>query len=249
MICKCGPRVLHHWAHKGRRNCDPWWESETAWHRDWKNQFPERCREIHHRAHDGEIHRADVRTPTGIYIEIQHSSMSDAERCAREDFYRNLLWIVDASTFRRSFRILHPLPSPKSLIAADIVWFRPRSNWTSNTPGLFYRLSETRQDHPEKFITKFTVQSLDIMVKVHSSTEIGDEIGKAYSGHHQYHWVRPRKTWLESPCPVFLDFGEEGLAKLESYDVYGLPCIRFVAKSGFVKEAMSNPVACSICDG
>jgi hypothetical protein len=80
MLAKCGPRIIHHWAHVGRRNCDPWWESETHWHREWKNLFPENCREINHVAPDGEIHRADIKTPTGIYIEIQHSSMTDAKR-------------------------------------------------------------------------------------------------------------------------------------------------------------------------
>jgi len=24
MIAKCGSRIMHHWAHAGRRNCDPW---------------------------------------------------------------------------------------------------------------------------------------------------------------------------------------------------------------------------------
>jgi len=28
MVAKCGPRVIHHWAHAGRRNCDPWWEND-----------------------------------------------------------------------------------------------------------------------------------------------------------------------------------------------------------------------------
>lgn len=71
MVAKCGPRILHHWAHAGRRNCDPWWENETEWHREWKNLFPPACREISHTAPDGEIHRADIMTPTGIYIEVQ----------------------------------------------------------------------------------------------------------------------------------------------------------------------------------
>ncbi|WP_218834777.1 competence protein CoiA family protein [Burkholderia ubonensis] len=35
-IAKCGPRVMHHWAHASRRDCDPWWENETPWHREWK---------------------------------------------------------------------------------------------------------------------------------------------------------------------------------------------------------------------
>ncbi|MYK68074.1 MAG: CoiA-like domain protein, partial [Gammaproteobacteria bacterium] len=92
MIAKCGPRVIHHWAHKARRNCDPWWENETAWHREWKNHFPEECREVSHTAPDGEVHRADIKTPTGIVIEVQHSPMSDDERETRESFYGNLNW-------------------------------------------------------------------------------------------------------------------------------------------------------------
>jgi competence protein CoiA len=88
-IAKCGPRVMHHWAHYRVKDCDPWWENETQWHRDWKNRFPVDCREVSHIAKDGEIHRADIKTPTGIVIEIQHSSMTDAERIFREEFYQN----------------------------------------------------------------------------------------------------------------------------------------------------------------
>jgi hypothetical protein len=78
MVAKCGPRVMHHWAHAGRRNCDPWWENETPWHREWKNLFPEDCREVSHTAPDGEVHRADIKTPAGIVIEVQHSNMTDS---------------------------------------------------------------------------------------------------------------------------------------------------------------------------
>ena len=60
-IAKCGPRIIHHWAHEGRRNCDPWWENETKWHRYWKSQFPKDWLEISHMAADGEIHyKVDV---------------------------------------------------------------------------------------------------------------------------------------------------------------------------------------------
>ena len=64
MVAKCGPRIIHHWAHEGRRNCDLWWENETEWHRDWKNLFPLDCREVSHTAEDGEVDRADIRTYT-----------------------------------------------------------------------------------------------------------------------------------------------------------------------------------------
>ncbi|WP_287302509.1 hypothetical protein [Mesorhizobium sp.] len=44
-----------------------------------------RGREISHIAPDGEIHRADIKTPSGIVIEVQHSAMT-AERLSREAF-------------------------------------------------------------------------------------------------------------------------------------------------------------------
>lgn len=142
MIAKCGQRIMHHWAHAGRRNCDPWWENETAWHREWKNFFPEDCREISHTASDGEIHRADIKTPTGIIIEVQHSSMTDAERLSRESFYGNLVWVIDGRGFRKNFDIFHMLPDPTSQVAQDLVWFRASRKLRGAAHGIFWRLSE-----------------------------------------------------------------------------------------------------------
>jgi len=40
LIAKCGEVNVNHWAHKGNRNYDSWWENETDWHRSWKDKFP-----------------------------------------------------------------------------------------------------------------------------------------------------------------------------------------------------------------
>lgn len=112
MVPKCGSRVVHHWAHASRRDCDPWWENETNWHRQWKNYFPKECREVSHTALNGEIHRADIKTPTGIVIEVQHWLMTDEERESREAFYKNLLWILDGSSFTSRFHLGCMLPDP-----------------------------------------------------------------------------------------------------------------------------------------
>jgi competence protein CoiA len=77
------------------RNCDPWWEPETEWHRGWKNQFPAHCQEIIRKAEDGEKHIADVMTESGIVLEFQHSPLRREEREAREAFYQNMVWVVD----------------------------------------------------------------------------------------------------------------------------------------------------------
>lgn len=226
MIAKCGPRILHHWAHAGRRDCDPWWENETDWHRAWKNFFPDDCREISHTASDGEIHRADIKTPTGIIIEVQHSGMTDAERQSREAFYGNLVWIIDGRGFRDNFDIYHLLPDPASKVARDIVWVKAIRPMSGAADGMFFRLSEGRQDYPEREITKATLK----YGLIHSLREIRTKVEQAYRGHHQYDWVRPRRTWLDAACPVYIDFGNDFLLRLETYDESTLPCVRYVAK-------------------
>lgn len=95
MIAKCGQERIWHWAHRMARTCDHFWESETEWHRAWKNQFPKDWQEIVAVAKDGEKHIADVKTESGIVLEFQHSFLSRDEREAREIFYKNMVWVVD----------------------------------------------------------------------------------------------------------------------------------------------------------
>ncbi len=238
MIAKCGPRTINHWAHYRPKDCDPWWENETPWHRDWKNLFPMECREVSHIAHDGEIHRADVKTPTGIVIELQHSSMTDAERISREEFYGNLVWVVDGSSFCQNFDIYQGLPAPNSEVAKDLIWVKAKRH-TANA-GWFFRLSEARQENPH--ITKAEVQS----GRLHNIHDIQDQVNQSYNGYHQYDWVRPRKIWLDAQCPVYIDFGNDYLVKLEIYDESGLACIRYVTKRKFVHDVMVETHASTI---
>ena len=80
MLAKCGERVLWHWAHRGRRHCDSWWESETPWHRTWKARFPEANREVvQFDDRSGEKHVADVKTDAGVLLEFQNSPMAATE--------------------------------------------------------------------------------------------------------------------------------------------------------------------------
>lgn len=236
MIAKCGPRILHHWAHAGRRKCDPWWENETEWHRAWKNLFPAPCREIAHVAPDGEIHRADIKTPTGIVIEFQHSAMTDAERQSREDFYGNLVWVIDGRGFRDNFDIYHLLPAPDSQIAQDLVWCKASRTMRGAARGLFFRLSEGQAEFPDETITKATMRG----GFCHGIHEIEADVVQAYRGHHQYDWVRPRRTWLDAACAVYIDFGDDRLVQLDIYDESGLRCIRFVSKRKFVHDVMAE---------
>jgi hypothetical protein len=219
---------MHHWAHAGRRNCDPWRENETDWHRAWKNLFPAECREISHTAPDGEIHRADIKTKSGIYIEVQHSGMTDVERLARETFYGNLVWVVDGRGFIANFDIYHMLPDPNSEAAKDLRWFKATRPMRGAAAGMFWRPSE----NPEY------LAGLTSLVTVHGIHHIQERVEEVYRGHHQYDWVRPRQTWLETTCPVYIDFGDDRLVRLETYDASGLRCVRLISKRKFVHDAM-----------
>lgn len=101
MIAKCGEVKIWHWAHKGRRFCDPWWENETEWHRAWKGQFSVNWQEVVHRAANGDKHIADVETDRGWVIEFQHSYIKPEERRSRETFYPKLIWVVDGTRRKR----------------------------------------------------------------------------------------------------------------------------------------------------
>ena len=97
MIAKCGEYVRWHWAHKPRLDCDPWHEAETDWHLMWKDAFPSYCQEfVQISENTGEKHVADVKAPSGVVVEVQHSRISEDELHSREDFYGDMIWIVDA---------------------------------------------------------------------------------------------------------------------------------------------------------
>lgn len=105
LIARCGKIKIHHWAHKSVKICDNWWENETQWHRDWKNQFPIEWQEVVHIAEGGEKHIADVKTSEGWVVEFQHSYLKHEERVSRDRFYGpKLVWVVDGDRTKSSFK-------------------------------------------------------------------------------------------------------------------------------------------------
>lgn len=104
VTAKCGPQRIWHWSHLGKLECDSWWEPETEWHRSWKALFPQEWQEVVHAAADGERHVADVKNSTGWVIELQHSPMPHEERLSRENFYNNMVWVVDGLRYRRDLK-------------------------------------------------------------------------------------------------------------------------------------------------
>lgn len=152
VIAKCGEVKIAHWSHKSKKNCDSWHEAETDWHRMWKNYFPENWQEIiKYDQETGEKHIADVCTENGFTLEFQHSPIKPEERLSREQFYKNMNWVVDGTRCKshcekfmkgyRNARVYYPitLPSKKKVgyvlqIYADAF---PKNWLNSNVPVVF----------------------------------------------------------------------------------------------------------------
>lgn len=118
MVAKCGQFVMWHWAHMPDSNCDAWWSSESAWHREWKELFPEDWREIvHFDEETGEKHIADVKTSSAVVVEFQRSPITNEEVTSREDFYQNMIWVVDGDrgSCGSSYFWMGLAPEPMSL--------------------------------------------------------------------------------------------------------------------------------------
>ena len=152
-IAKCGEHVVWHWAHRRREDCDPWWESETGWHRSWKDQFPLDWQEVVHRDPvTGEKHIADVKTPHGLVVEMQNSPIHPEEMRSREDFYSKIIWIVNgdrqgtdgrSQTLDRSYfdmgRSSHPIRLDP--IAFPVEWLGKSKllhNWSKATAAVYF---------------------------------------------------------------------------------------------------------------
>lgn len=57
--------------------------------------FPTEWQEIPLLSDSGERHVADVRTPHGLVIEFQRSTIHPDEVLARQAFYVNMIWVID----------------------------------------------------------------------------------------------------------------------------------------------------------
>ena len=199
-----------------------------------------------HTAPDGEVHRADIKTPTGIVIEVQHSTMTDRERESREAFYGNLIWIVDGRSFENRFHLGYMLPDPNADGFEDIVWcHQPQDafRYTSSTGMVspFWRISEERKHYPA--LNRENIRSVmppGSLVLLHGGDDIRDQVLANYLGHHQFHWTLPRRTWFDAKCPVYIDFGEEVLYQLVEYDDTLELCVRLVAKRKLIHDAMAE---------
>jgi competence protein CoiA len=137
VIPKCGAIKDWHWAHKSLAECDSFSDGETEWHRRMKSKFPESMREVVI-IKDGVKHRADI-LYNGVTIEFQNSSISVEDILAREEFYGNMIWVLnyngkeDLIDIRR--RTSFNVDKPGSTIYYTVHWKHMKKTFfNSNKP-------------------------------------------------------------------------------------------------------------------
>lgn len=227
---KCGPIVRWHWAHAGRRHCDPWMENEGPWHRAWKALFPfdwwenVRCDEA-----TGEKHVADIRRPDDLVIELQNSPMSIDEMLSREQFYGDrMVWVVNGENFRDQISIGVALPAPEHPQLEEYrlalpIFGRHAASWLG-----YFRKSD---------IDARTSMS-DLLMLFHGKEFEGLEA--SHRGHHAWSWKRPREVWLHARRTVFFDFGAGCLWGLVNYKGHSGKALYPVDRRRFMHAALSG---------
>jgi len=187
-VARCGTQKIWHWAHRPGKECDKWWESETEWHRDWKEYWPDENQEVvHFDEETGEKHIADVKNDNAVVIEFQNSPLALDELRSRELFYKNMIWIVNAEKFQHNIKIGGKLPNPNNEEFKEICLY----STLKNGHWIFYRRSDERDGW--RLCQPFP--------------EIEDNIESSHIGHYSFSWKRPKKVWLNATKPVLFDFG------------------------------------------
>lgn len=221
VIAKCGQVKIHHWAHVYKAKCDSWWEGETIWHRTWKENFAENCREISFFDEKlQEYHRADIHTATGITIEFQNSPISTGELKAREIFYPKLIWVVNGAKFK-GFKILKVLPHP-------------------NNPGLdqFEFCNTEHLSMVRKTDVLSQRKNPEILNFYHADLKHIPVTSDFYS----FSWKHPHQAWLNASCPVFIDFGGHFLYRFRKrYQVFeNYNYLQMISKMSFLNKYANN---------
>jgi Competence protein CoiA-like family len=128
VIAKCGQIVDPYWSHRSSPECDPWWEPETRWHREWKSALAPADRQEVVIERGGIRHRADAVMLDGTVVELQTGYLPVQEIKARESFYERMVWLYRA----------HWEGNIRDGRRGGFVWLRAAKSMASTTKPLFW---------------------------------------------------------------------------------------------------------------
>lgn len=237
VIAKCGTKNIWHWAHEAMENCDPWYEPETQWHRDWKEHFGEECSEVTIILND-EKHIADVKTNAGVVIEFQNSTISPETIKEREVFYgEKMIWVINGEHFKKNFRHWDHEYLNEWAIYIETEKEFSDTGFYKKTPALVVNAKDIKKEEVKAILVKHKFDYMpekDIYYKDIGERALIDymswefdvyvEILETYKIHQRveprkkikFEWNWTRRSWQDSVRPVFIDLNENELIWIKS---------------------------------
>lgn len=207
-----GKIIVNHWHHVVK-DCDPWRKPETQWHLDWKGHFPKANQEVQYCDNKGEKHIADVKTPRNLVLEFQNSSISLDEIESRNNFYKDIIWIVNLKKQKNQFILEGQLPDAFS------------DYYERN---ILMPISEIRRS-----------PIFDSMAVIQKS-KIINKYKEEVSNHFVYRWKYERHYWSRNPKPVFLDFCDGDLWLLKQTHDSAIQTVIKYKKEFIIEKLMKH---------
>lgn len=232
VIAKCGSKIVWHWAHGKAEACDSWYEPETSWHRNWKQTFGEPYSEIRVEK-EGIYHIADVMNQDGIVFEFQNSSISAKEIVTREDFYgEKMIWVINGESFKQHFEMEDDVFLQDWNVKA-LDEFESARHYGSFPQALIIEDWQVRQESVKSLLHKLGFSHVPdagiyyrplngVINRQVLERHMFEELKALYDGQTtkqdavkgEFRWAHPRRSWEEGKRPVFIDFGDDYLYKV-----------------------------------
>jgi len=175
VISKCGNIKIWHWSHKSNKDCDDWYEPESKWHLDWKNEFPKEQTEV-----SIGKHRADIINSNKVIIELQNSIISSENIIEREMFYKNMIWLLNGKTLAKGLK----LKKKKEIITFR--WKSPPKSWWFAKKDIYVDFSD-KQKEKKTWVKEYTDYSdyWDNIYDGRYDEDEKEECGITYGGYYK----------------------------------------------------------------
>jgi len=142
-------------------------------------------------------------------IEFQHSGIRESERRSREQFYQHMYWVIDARACVHNLKLCEPLPAPGSDLIDDLYVAHCDRHYQElmELPKRAFTFYRSRHIKLGKYFAAIETTWWEDGELCDSTQQILEQTRPHWQGHRLMLWRRPRRQWLGSTCPVFLDIG------------------------------------------